>query len=81
MNRKTMLEIVNEVKKRPCLWDTDDEYYHNRGRVSVAWEEITAALNLPGRLDHALCLNIIGAVRPRDGGTSTILQQTERKTY
>ncbi|XP_045771583.1 uncharacterized protein LOC123871707 [Maniola jurtina] len=47
VSRKTLINIVLEVQKRPCLWNPDDEDHKNRGRVAVSWEEITAALNIP----------------------------------
>nr|XP_034830875.1 uncharacterized protein LOC117987911 [Maniola hyperantus] len=46
LSRKSLLNIVHEVRKRPCLWNTDDEYYNNRARVAIAWEEVTVVLNI-----------------------------------
>ncbi|CAH2244451.1 uncharacterized protein LOC120629371 [Pararge aegeria] len=58
VNKKTLYEIVHEVQQRPCLWNTADEYYNNRGRVAVAWEEISAILNLPEALIRAKWKNM-----------------------
>ncbi|XP_023938688.1 uncharacterized protein LOC112046311 [Bicyclus anynana] len=58
INKKTLYEIVREVQKRPCLWNTEDEYYNNRARVAVAWEEITTILNLPEPLIRAKWKNM-----------------------
>ncbi|XP_045771582.1 transcription factor Adf-1-like [Maniola jurtina] len=53
LSRKTLLNIVQEVHKRPCLWNPDDENHNNRARMAVAWEEITSALNIPEPLVKA----------------------------
>ncbi|XP_034830604.1 uncharacterized protein [Maniola hyperantus] len=53
VSRRTLINIVLEVQKRPCLWNPDDEHHNNRGRVAVAWEEITEILNVPETIVRA----------------------------
>lgn len=39
--------IIAEVKKRPCLFDTNDSSYGDRGEKSRCWEEVCDSV-VPG---------------------------------
>ncbi|CAH0723103.1 unnamed protein product, partial [Brenthis ino] len=47
VSEKTLIILINEVKKRRCLWDLDDKYYNDRYKLASAWEEISAILKIP----------------------------------
>ncbi|XP_044744649.1 uncharacterized protein LOC123306627 [Coccinella septempunctata] len=38
------LQLIEEYRKRPCLWDPSDDYHKNMIRKNEAWNEIGAAL-------------------------------------
>ncbi|XP_068632164.1 uncharacterized protein [Battus philenor] len=38
--------FIEEVKKRPCLWNIDDEDYNDRFQMSAAWDEISNILDI-----------------------------------
>lgn len=50
ISEKTLIILIDEVKKRRCLWDMDDKHYNDRYRLALAWEQISAILKLPGDL-------------------------------
>lgn len=48
MSDSASINLIKEVKKRPCIWDPDHEYYSERYHLSVAWCEISKILNVAG---------------------------------
>lgn len=39
------LGIIQEVQKRPLLWNKNEEEYMNVTKKTLAWRDIAAALN------------------------------------
>ncbi|XP_026753090.2 uncharacterized protein LOC113513295 [Galleria mellonella] len=40
-------KLVNEIKKRECVWNTESDEYNDRYQTAIAWKEISEALQLP----------------------------------
>ncbi|CAH2036827.1 unnamed protein product, partial [Iphiclides podalirius] len=38
--------LIQEVRKRPCLWNSDDQDYNDRINMGTAWEEISTILDV-----------------------------------
>ncbi|XP_032524091.2 uncharacterized protein LOC116775320 [Danaus plexippus] len=47
LSDRNLLALIFEVKKRPCLWNHEDEGYNERSRLTTAWAEIAAKIKLP----------------------------------
>ncbi|KAI8436330.1 hypothetical protein MSG28_004367 [Choristoneura fumiferana] len=46
MSDSASINLIKEVRKRPCIWDPNDEYYSERYHLSVAWGDISKILNM-----------------------------------
>lgn len=55
ISEKSVMILINEVKKRRCVWDVEDATYNDRYKIALAWEQIADLLNLPG---HYLLLSM-----------------------
>ncbi|KAM3960582.1 uncharacterized protein ACR2FA_005325 [Aphomia sociella] len=44
---QTIYKLIQEVKNREFLWNTENEDYNNRYQNAVAWKEISDSLELP----------------------------------
>ena len=38
-------QLIEEVRKYPCLWDTNDPDYKNKIKKENAWVAVTSAVN------------------------------------
>ncbi|KAI8439665.1 hypothetical protein MSG28_013370 [Choristoneura fumiferana] len=41
----SVTSLINEVRKRQCLWNKKDDYYKNRVYVDKVWDEVAEALD------------------------------------
>lgn len=78
--------IITEVKKRPCLFDTNDPNYGDRAEKARCWEEVCDCV-VPGwlALGHtekfaAGMFSDVIITRPISGGTSGSDARTNRPT-
>ncbi|XP_038212314.1 uncharacterized protein LOC119832677 [Zerene cesonia] len=46
---ENILTLIEEVKKRQCLWNPECENYNDRAALSTAWAEICRILNMQER--------------------------------
>lgn len=43
--KASVISLINEVRKRQCLWNKKDEYYKNRVYVDKVWDEVAMDLD------------------------------------
>lgn len=41
--------LIDEVRKRPALWDFTIDSYRNKGVKELAWQEIADVLHKPSK--------------------------------
>ncbi|XP_037293676.1 uncharacterized protein LOC115453079 [Manduca sexta] len=43
---KKTLQLIEEIKSRPCIWNTEHEDYNEKYSLATAWEEIATAMDM-----------------------------------
>ncbi|XP_013146942.1 PREDICTED: uncharacterized protein LOC106109851 [Papilio polytes] len=46
-NPELVTRLIEEIESRPCLWQVNHPYYHNRKKMNAAWQEISEKLDIP----------------------------------
>lgn len=49
-NPELVTRLIEEIESRPCLWQVNHPYYHNRKKMNAAWQEISEKLDIPGNV-------------------------------
>ncbi|KAI5652154.1 alcohol dehydrogenase transcription factor myb/SANT-like domain-containing protein [Phthorimaea operculella] len=55
---KLIPQFISEVKKRECIWNSDDHRYSDRHATAVAWNEIVKIMDTPEDLLRAKWKNL-----------------------
>jgi hypothetical protein len=48
--KMTLEELIEEVRKYPCLWNKGLEEYRNQNMRDNAWDMISGEFNTPGNV-------------------------------